>query len=288
MELSLATSIWRDRPLAEALDAARATGLNSLELDASAGSPHLNVTGGPEAWSYARTQVEGWRVGALYAPHPALPCSENEGGLEAVEHTVAAMKAAKVLGARVVVTSLGDTGIDAWDQAWSRSIGALRVIVKQGQRTGVRLAVELSRQDVLDSLKKVRRLLEEIPDTRLGIALDTGLTYVMRVDWPEALLATGPRLYHVRLRDATRRSTLQTLGTGEVRFASIFRQLRAYGYVGSMALAQDPPQDGKGPSVDEALAAGWPHLEQALAEGLPQRKGNPQADASLELDAEPA
>ena len=255
--------MWRDRPLVEALEAARATGITSLELDASAESPHLSVTGGPEAWSYVRTQLDGWRVSALYAPHPCLPCSENEGGLEAVEHTVAAMKAAKALGAPVVVTSLGDTGIDAWDQAWERAIDALRMIVKQGQRTGVRLAVELNRQDVLDSLRKVRRLLEEIPSERLGIALDTGLAYVMRVDWPEALLAVGARLHHVRLRDATRRSADLSIGQGEVRVASVFRQLQAHDYTGALTVALEQTH---GQTVEEALAEGVPRLQELLTE----------------------
>jgi sugar phosphate isomerase/epimerase len=271
MELSLSTLMWRGQPLAEVLEAARATDVANLELYAGVDAPQVDVLGGYQAWTEVREQLGDLRVTAVAAPHPSLPCSDSEGGLEAVEYTVAAMKAAKFLGARVVVVSMGDTGIDAWDQAWERGIAALRMIVKQGQRSGVRLAVELNQEDVLNSLRKVRRLLEEIPDPRLGIALNTGLAYAMRVDWPEALLTVGHRLYHVRLQDATRRMAQLAIGHGEVSFTGVFKQLRAHGYAGAVSVALEQTEERHGLTVDAALAEGLPRLWEALEASTPAR-----------------
>src|SRR5690606_20727048 len=51
MELSLSTLMWRGRPLAEVLEAARATDVANLELYAGVDAPQVDVLGGYQAWT---------------------------------------------------------------------------------------------------------------------------------------------------------------------------------------------------------------------------------------------
>ncbi len=251
MVLALNTQMWHDRPLDEALQVAASTGITALDLAATLGSLHAD----PRTVDAAalRTQLSTFPPGklqpgmpageptlisvvALAAEHPDLPRMEEEGGEEAVEYTISAIRLARTLGARVVSTSLGSTDVDAWDAAWSRATSALRMILGRTSSTGVRLAVKLDVGDVLNSQKKLRRLLDELPDRRLGITLDTAILHYLRIPISAFLEIVEDRLFHVHLRDATRSDFHRAIGQGEVNFPATFRALEKHGYRGALSL----------------------------------------------------
>ena len=243
MKLCLNTWMWRGQPLADALAAAREWGADGVELDVRPGSAHCDPLAGRDAVVGVKSQLGGLSVAALAADSPDLTRLEEDGGDEAVAHLVAALKRAADLRAGVVITTLSTSDVDAWDTVWRRGISALRMALFQTARSPVKLAVLLSGDDALDSLRKVRRLLEGSGDPRLGIAIDTGRLHTLRMPLPEVLLNTGDRLFHVRLQDATRRGRSLPIGQGEVNFAATLRQLRAHGYRGavSLSLAEGDP-----------------------------------------------
>jgi sugar phosphate isomerase/epimerase len=265
MFLCLNTLMWRDRPLAEALEAARATGVAALDLAATHQHQHLRPEEGSAGARALAPLLEGFRVAAVTADHPDLARAENEGGDEAIEHTVGAIRAAGMLGAPVVGTSLGSTEIDAWDAAWSRGVSALRTALHQTSRSRVKLAVELHTDDVMNSLRKARRLLEAIPDPRLGLTLDTALLHHLRIPLREALAVAGERLYHVHLRDAVKGDPYRSIGRGEFSFPAAIRALREHGYEGALSVELYHTEERHGLAVDEALAESLAHLRAILA-----------------------
>ncbi|HEU4752515.1 MAG TPA: sugar phosphate isomerase/epimerase, partial [Armatimonadota bacterium] len=270
--LALSTQMWPDRSLAEALQAASETGVRALDLAATPDVPHVRPLAGREGAEALKPLLQGWKVVALTADHPDLARAEEEGGAEAVEWTIGAMRCAGILGARVVSTSLGRTDIDAWETAWNRAVTALRQVLHETRRTGVRLAVEIHLDDVLDSLRKARRLLEAIPDPRLGLTLDTAYLQHLRIQFRDALEVAGDRLYMVHLRDAAPGDPFRNLGEGRVSFPATFRALREHGYDGplSLELLRLPP----GEALPPALAR--------LREWLDGEPGGPPANADPE------
>jgi sugar phosphate isomerase/epimerase len=265
MKLCLNTLMWPDRPLAEVLDAARATGIDALDLGATPACAHVPIAEGRQGIDALKPLLQGWQVAALTADHPDLARDEEEGGREAVEHTIAAMQASRMLGAGLVGTSLGCTDVDAWDTAWERSVSALRQILQETRRTNVRLAVELHADDMLNSIRKARRLLATVDDARLGLTLDTSLLHYLGIPFREALLAAGERLFHVHLRDAVRSDCYRAFGHGEVSFPAVFRALREHGYQGWLSIELLRTQERHGMSVEEALAEGVPRLREWLS-----------------------
>jgi sugar phosphate isomerase/epimerase len=257
--LALSTLMWADRPLPEALDAAAATGIRAVDLAATADHAHIALAGGRAAIEALRPQLEGWRVAAVTADHPDLSRAEDEGGEEAVRHTVAAIQAAKQLGAEVVTVSLGGTQIDAWETAWNRALAALRQVLGETARTGMKVAVEINQDDVLDSLKKARRLLESVPNPRLGLALDTAWLAHLRIQLRDALEAGGERVHAVHLRDAAPADPYRTIGEGNVSFPAAFRALREYGYAGPLTVELLRRED-----VDADLKEAIPRLQAAI------------------------
>jgi sugar phosphate isomerase/epimerase len=264
MELCLSTLMWPDQPIQESLAAAAPFEVRCLDLAAAAAHRHVPLSQGDEAIRELRESLEGWKVAALTADHPDLSRAPREGGAEAVAHTLGAVRAASALGARVVSISLGSTDIDAWETAWGRAVAALRQVLHQTARLPVRLAVKIHADDVLDSLKKARRLLVEIEDPRLGLTFDTAMLYYRRIDLREALDAAEGRLYHVHVRDATRSEFCLSVGRGEVRFGPVFRALREYGYDGALSIELLRTQERHGLAVEEALAESVPLLREAL------------------------
>jgi sugar phosphate isomerase/epimerase len=242
LKLCLNTLIWSGLPLADALRAASELGVNTLELGATPECAHLNPLGGREALAELRATLQGFEVAAVAADHPHLSRREEEGGDEAVSHTIGAIKRAGDLGARVVTVTLGATEVDAWDTAWERAFTALRMVLYHTARSKVKVAVLVSTEDVLNSVRKARRMLDAIENPRLGLALDTGFLQYQRIQLTEALLVAGERLHHVRLRDGTRTDPDRAIGEGEVNFAAAVKHLRQHGYQGALSLSVTDPQ----------------------------------------------
>jgi sugar phosphate isomerase/epimerase len=265
MKFSLNTCTGSGHSLAEIVEAAKAAGITAFDLSATPDCDHLQAAEGREASARLRPLFEGCQVVAVTADHPDLARREDEGGDEAVAYTVDALKRAAELGAGVVVTSLGNTDVDAWDTTWERGMTALRMVLHQTVRTRVRLAVEITADDMLNSLKRVRRLLSAVDDPRLGLSLDTGFLYYHRIQLSEVLLAAGERIHHVHLRDATRTRSHRSFGTGEVRFPPVLRALRQHGYAGALSLRLGDPRNPLDTPLAEAITAARAILEEAPA-----------------------
>jgi len=260
MKFSLNTCTGSGQPLSEIVEAAKAAGITAFDLSATPECDHLQAADGREASARLRPLFEGCQIVAVSAEHPDLARQEDEGGDEAVTFTVDAIKRAAELGAGVVVTSLGNTDVDAWDTTWERGMTALRMVLHQTIRTRVRLAVEITPDDMLNSLKRVRRLLASIEDPRLGLSLDTGFLYYHRMQLSEVLQLAGERIHNVHLRDASRNHSHRSFGAGEVRFPPILRALRQHGYDGALSLCLGTPRSPLEAPLTEALAAALARL----------------------------
>jgi sugar phosphate isomerase/epimerase len=264
LELCVSTLMWAELPLEAALEHARAAGITAVEIGATHAHPQVDPHGGREQILRLQSLLQGRRVATLTADHPDISRAEAEGGAEAVDHLIGAVRLAKQLRADVVSFSLGHTEIDAWDAAWSRSLAALRQILHETRNTGVKLGVELHVEDVFDSVKKARRLLETIPDPRLGLTLDTSLLHVRGIQLRDLLALAGERAHHVHLRDATRRDPNRSIGRGEISFPGVFRALRDHGYRGWLSVELYDTEAQHQLTADEALAESVPRLREWL------------------------
>lgn len=269
MKISLNTCTGSGQSLADIVEAAKAAGITAFDLSATPACDHLQAADGREASARLRPIFEGCQVVAVTADHPDLAALEDEGGDEAVAFTVDAIKRAADLGAGVVVTSLGSLAVDAWDTTWERALSAVRMALHQTIRSRVRLAVEITAEDLLNSLKRVRRLLTAIEDPRLGLSLDTGALHYHRIQLSEVLQIAEERIYHVHLRDATRTHSHRSFGTGEVRFPPILRALRQHGYEGALSLRLGDVRNPLEASLTEALGAALARLEATPAAKAP-------------------
>jgi len=265
MTLALNTLMWAWDPFEEVLAHSEALGIPALDLGALPGCGHLRlpVEEGFEDSAVGRLAGAG-RVLAVTADHPGLSASNAADREAGVAYTVAALRVAEGLGARVVGTSLGSVGQGRhWAEAAACASEALAGVATRYDGE-VRLAIELHVDDVCNSLEKACHLLREVKDPRVGVAFDTSLLFHNRIDLDAAFEALAGRLYHVHLRGATSATYFAIPGRDEVDFPRFFARLHEAGYDGALSLELYEVEPRYGISTLEALREAIPFLGKSV------------------------
>ena len=240
MKLALNTLMWHSEPFDNVIAYARDLGVLNLDLGAIPGVGHLQL--GPDenvealCAALRETLPPDLRIVALTADHAGLSARDEADRAAGVAYNVAAMRAAALLGAPVVGTSLGNAGPGRdWREAAGCATESLASIMAASP-VGVRLAVELHVDDICNSLEKVETILDAVGHDRLGVAFDTSLLFHNRIDIDTAFERLGDRVFHVHLRGATQDTYFAIPGRDEVDFARFLRRLEAQGYQGALSL----------------------------------------------------
>lgn len=264
MKLALNTLMWAGQPLEDAIECARRLGIKQLDVGALPQIGHLRLPAGdglPAQCDELRHAIPpGFRFVAVTADHPDLGSGDAERRRCAVRYTAEALRAAELLGAPVVGTSLGSVGEGRpWEEAAEAAIQSLREVASAAPE-GVRLAVEIHVNDVCDSLEKAEHILAGVGDERAGVCFDTSLLFYNRIPFDEAFSRLGSRLFHVHLRGATDSTYFAIPGRDQVDFPGFFRHLERIGYTGALSLELYEVEGRYGVSTCEALAEALRYL----------------------------
>jgi len=272
MKLALNTLMWARQPFEDVVRYATELGVPHLDLGALPGLGHLRLTTGDRLRAtcdeLAAAVPTNFRFVAVTADHPDLSASDDELRCHAVSYTVEACRAAELLGAPVVGTSLGSVGEDrSWQEAAERAIESLREVAAASP-ADVRLAVEIHVNDVCNSLGKAEHILAAVGDGRVGVCFDTSLLFHDRIGVGEAFRRLGSRLFHVHLRGATHSTYFAIPGRDEVDFAAFLGELTAAEYTGALSLELYEVEERYGVSTCEALVEALAYLREVTAGGL--------------------
>jgi len=262
MTLALNTLMWAFDPFEDVLRYAKELGVHALDLGALPGCGHLKLPAGPDlAVRCEALRASGdARLVAVTADHHGLSASDPAEHEAGIAYTVEAMRAAEMLGAGIVGTSLGNVGEGRdWGEAAERGVDGLRAAMAQAPE-GVRLAIELHVDDVCNSLAKALHFVQTVDHPRLGVAFDTSLLFHNRIDIDEAFDVLGDRCFHVHLRGATQETYFAIPGRDEVDFARFFRRLREVNYDGALSLELYGVQERYGVTTVEALRETIPYV----------------------------
>jgi sugar phosphate isomerase/epimerase len=265
MRLALNTLMWARQPLATVIDCATRLGIRRLDLGALPQIGHLRLPAGddlPAQCHELRQAVPpDFDFVAVTADHPDLSSGDAERRSQAAAYTVEALRAAELLGAPVVGTSLGSVGEGrTWEEAADCAVRGLREAMAAAP-DGARLAIEIHVNDVCDSLEKAEHILAEVGDERVGVCFDTSLLFHNQIPLDDAFSRLGSRLFHVHLRGATGSTYFAIPGRDEVDFASFFSHLQRVGYTGALSLELYEVEERYDISTCEALAETLGHLE---------------------------
>jgi inosose dehydratase len=151
------------------------------------------------------------------------------------------------------------------DRAWTAMVEALRRSAAIAEDHGLRTAVHPHAGSYIEFEDEIERLLD---DTDLGLCLDTGHAAYAGIRPERALLAYGPRLVRVHLKDvrvdvidrgldfwaAIAAGVFCPLGEGTVDLPAVLSALDDVGYDGYATIEQDRVA-GSGAPLDDLAAS---------------------------------
>ncbi len=268
MKPALNTLMWWRESFETVVGYAQELGVADLDLGATYRHGHLRwetEEGMESSWVLLRDQLApGMRIAAVTADHPDMSVPETADRCGAAEFTVAVTRAAGLLGASVLGTSLGRVG---GKRTWSEAMHCAALSLEQVMEYAppeMRFAIEVHVDDVCNSLEKAEAILARVNHPRLGVAFDTSLLYHNHIDIDEAFDRLGQKLFHVHLRGATDETYYAIPGRDQVDFPRFFKRLRQLGYQGALSLELYEVEERYGISTLDAVRETLEYLKRTV------------------------
>ncbi len=174
-----------------------------------------------------------------------------------IDHTVAALRMARALGAATVSTEPGGPLDEAPDRAAALELFA-RGVEQVIERTGdldVLLLVEPEPGLLVQDSAGMEEFFERVPHPRVAMNLDIGHFFCVGEDPARVVRDFCGRFDHVHIEDiaADRRHFHLVPGDGAVDFRSVFEALAEIGYDGFVTVELYPYEETPGEAARRAL-----------------------------------
>jgi sugar phosphate isomerase/epimerase len=171
-----------------------------------------------------------------------------------LEHLVTLINLAQAFGTDVVTLCTGSRADIMWqrsdanrsDDAWRDLVDQMRVAAQAAEAAGIRLAFEPEYNNVVDSARQARRLIDEIGSPALKVLMD-GANLFHRGDLERmhdhlgeafALVGGDIALAHAKDLDHDGDAGHRAAGRGRLDYSFYLSELQAYGFDGAVVLHQ--------------------------------------------------
>lgn len=239
-----------DTSVREAATLAQGAGFDALELNLDeAGEVSLEMTAASARALRATVEGTGLRIGglstALYWHHsPTAEDAPTRARARAI--ATRQLDLAAELGAGAILVVPGVVGRSAggplarYDVAYERAAEFLVALAPAAERAGVDLAIENVWNKFLLSPLEMRRLVDDVGSSRIGVYFDVG--NILNVGYPEQWLAIlSHRVRRVHLKDFRREPpAFVDIGSGDVDWPAVGEALRGIGYDGTLTAEVSP------------------------------------------------
>lgn len=179
--------------------------------------------------AYVRGQWAAFGIRVVSFHLPSLD-SESQEELVAIEES---MTVAKALGAEVILAKAKTKEL---------LIQHLPVWLEQAEKHDLKLLIQNHKNSCLATVEDYREVLKAVSDPRLGLVLEVGHFAAVWIDWRKAYEALPGSYQLVHLKDM-KDGQCVPWGTGEVRIAEIFAQLKEDGYKGTFVVEHEGPPE---------------------------------------------
>ncbi len=241
--------------LAATLDAVRAHGLSAVQFDlASAGLPSMPDRIDPARAAAIRRELDARNIamaavsGTFNILHPDEAARRE--GMRRLRELAAACPA---LGTGVITLSTGTRDAEnmwrhhpdnASEKAWRDCVRSMAEIAAIGEEFGVVMAFEPEVNNVVDSARKARRLLDELRSPRVKVVIDGANIFhagelprmAEILDEAFALLGDDIALAHAKDLDHDGDAGSRPAGHGLLDYDRYLRLLNQSGYTGPLIL----------------------------------------------------
>lgn len=230
-------------PLRKALETARQLGASAVEIDARSELQPREMTG--TALRQIRKLLDDLNLTVCAVAYPTRRGYDVEEDLERrIEGTMAAMRMAHSLGARVVINQVGRVPSEASGRNWDLLVEAVSDLGRYGERSGALLAAETGSESGED----LARLLQAVPAGTVGVNFDPGNLIINGFSASAALEVLAPHVLHVHAKDGVRdlaigRGLEVPLGRGSADFPNLLGVLEQHDYRGYFTIERSGGDD---------------------------------------------
>ncbi|ARK29534.1 sugar phosphate isomerase/epimerase family protein [Halalkalibacter krulwichiae] len=162
------------------------------------------------------------------------------------------LRYAPLFGAPIVAVEVGKMPIqEVTDQDWETLKSSLSELIYEAQKWGVTIGIEPANDHLIGSAKSLKRMLDELPSTHLGVVLDPG--NLLTADnfhkqdevIQEAFDLLGERIVacHAKDRMIDEHGEIQTVtpGTGQMNYDLYLSLLQSYKPQCDIIMEHTPP-----------------------------------------------
>ena len=154
-------------------------------------------------------------------------------------HKVWAIEAARLLGAKRIVTSGLKRGME---KGLTEAIATLKALVPVMEDMDMIICLENHKDNTLETIDDYRRVFDAVDSNRVGLCIDTGHFDASGVDMDALIDAFASRVNHIHLKE--------NKGKGEKRFTRfgegttdnhhVIRRMLSLGYTGYLSVELSP------------------------------------------------
>ncbi|MEK7730740.1 MAG: sugar phosphate isomerase/epimerase family protein, partial [Planctomycetota bacterium] len=174
-----------------------------------------------------------------------------------VQHTMAALRLARKLGAKCITTEPGGprNGAMSREKALDVFVDGLQEALRCAEDEGVLLLVEPEPGLLIENAAQFENLAGRIDSPMFGLNFDVGHFYCVGEPLPETIarLSRWTRHYHVEDIAATRVHEHLIPGHGAIDFTAVLKAIHATGYTGWITVELYPYLDDPDAAGKEAL-----------------------------------
>jgi len=267
MNLAYSSNAYRRWSIGEAIERIARIGFRGMELMADA--PHAwPMTIGDTAVNDIRCRLDACEltlsnVNAFMMSavqdfwHPSWIEQDADFRRLRVQHTMAALRLARKLGAKCITTEPGGPlgGAMSREKALDLFVDGLQEALHYAEGEGVLLLVEPEPGLLIENAAQFEELAGRMDSPMFGLNFDVGHFYCVGEPLPETIarLARWTRHYHVEDIAATRVHEHLIPGHGAIHFAAVLKEIHATGYAGWITVELYPYLDDPDAAGQEAL-----------------------------------
>lgn len=267
MKLAYSSNAYRRWSIGEAIERVSRIGYRGMELMADA--PHAwpmtirdaevnDIRRRLDAHALTLSNINAFMMSAVQDFwHPSWIEPDANFRRLRVQHTMAALRLARKLGAKCITTEPGGP----LDRAMSREealdvfVDGLQEALCYAEDEGVLLLVEPEPGLLIENAAQFEELAGRVDSPMFGLNFDVGHFYCVGEPLPETIarLARWTRHYHVEDIAATRVHEHLIPGHGAIDFTAVLKAIRATGYTGWITVELYPYLDDPDAAGREAL-----------------------------------
>jgi len=267
MNLAYSSNAYRRWSIAEAIERVERIGYRGMELMADAPHAWPATIGDAEVNDIRRrldareltlSNINAFMMSAVQDFwHPSWIEPDANFRRLRVQHTMAALRLARKLGAKCITTEPGGP----LDEAMSREnaldvfVDGLQEALRCAEDEGVLLLVEPEPGLLIENAAQFEELAERMTSPMFGLNFDVGHFYCVGAPLPETIarLSQWTKHFHVEDIAATRVHEHLIPGHGAIDFAGVLEAIHATGYAGWITVELYPYLDDPDAAGAEAL-----------------------------------